>query len=1189
MIVTTPQGEELTYDVPVAVASKYDVILTPQNPTPRVGQKVDFDLQLPKNFERALLGPEAYVLAIHDEVAVASTRVALHGGDHATGSIVLGPEARGLTHLVVLDGRADAVGQAPLWVRSQQAMRVLDLALPQKPVHPGEHVTAKLAFPPPQRSALNKQSASGQPPVTFGLWAVDEALYALRERTDLPLGLLLDAPADIVATVADALSRPDHSPQATAARLMRSIPAPALRTGTRTTWIDKPYETDHKQPWMILWSILATLTIAGMLIREFGRVADLVTWKVVLWPIVPLAIGAPVLAFGVVASTMNAAPLAGMAVCAALLLYCGVAVPMDVLGSDDLDDLCMWRWFASSLAGFVALCAVNVALSKIGLDKSDLITVDIPVGIFVTLIVVQLLMYASILWERGHRSTAVELLVVMLIPFATAPVVFGRTAKQKFLYANSAVENQITFGDDDAGSPPTGSTTKADKATPSKHDSAKPVRVRDYFPDTMIWRPEIASDAQGHARVDLRVPDSLTTWRVQAVASTPDGRLGEASAPLRVRQPFYVDVDLPQQLTRGDTLELPVALVDARKVPKGSTRVDLSVEADGSLAVLDAPSHAEVPAGKRAVVWVRLRANHLGEGSLTVRARLVGNAGAATSSHGDAVRHTTRVVADGRRISISHSDIVDEGFHAQLVVPRDAIAQTASARVDLLAGPTAAALDGVDAMLREPHGCFEQTTSITYPNVLILRALQSIKPAQWPDGPRAYAKVRARAKKLVSEGLQRILTFQTPDGGFALYPDDQPRVDLTAYGVLQLSEIQKVLHLDLGPTISHAADWLQIHQDSDGGWSAEWYANAPISKDAGRARLTAFALWALSRAHRSSDIKKATSSAIARLTDLLAQPDVGDFEHAFAANALLAAHRPRAAQKLVDALAASVQPDGDRDFWNVPTVSWMGAGGVYANIATTALAARVMARSHSHPDLLKGALAYLAHTRQPRGGWGTTEATVWALDAMSSAFEASSTKPVRLAVRADDHLLGKVRVIPQRSAPQTLRTKLQRGAHRVDITPGHPTGAIAQTTASYTVPWNSPHARVRAPFDVRLHLHKRSLEVGKRAAVEVTVRNTTAQRSGAIILELPIPPGGWAGTIKYPSKLVHIDRLDQTPTHLVVYLSHLDAKVSANLSYDIVPRVRGSYRLPPLVAYPYYAPRPKAEVSGGSLVVGRGR
>ncbi len=90
--------------------------------------------------------------------------------------------------------------------------------------------------------------------------------------------------------------------------------------------------------------------------------------------------------------------------------------------------------------------------------------------------------------------------------------------------------------------------------------AAEPPRLRQYFPETMLWLPDAVTGADGKLSVDVPVADSITTWRVTALASTQDGRLGSATGSLRVFQDFFVDLDLPLALTVGDEIAVPVGV-----------------------------------------------------------------------------------------------------------------------------------------------------------------------------------------------------------------------------------------------------------------------------------------------------------------------------------------------------------------------------------------------------------------------------------------------------------------------------------------------------------------------------------------------------------------------------------------------------------------------------------------------------
>ncbi len=50
-----------------------------------------------------------------------------------------------------------------------------------------------------------------------------------------------------------------------------------------------------------------------------------------------------------------------------------------------------------------------------------------------------------------------------------------------------------------------------------------PVRTREYFPETLLWQPNLITDDQGRVEMPLTFADSITTWRLTASASSRAG------------------------------------------------------------------------------------------------------------------------------------------------------------------------------------------------------------------------------------------------------------------------------------------------------------------------------------------------------------------------------------------------------------------------------------------------------------------------------------------------------------------------------------------------------------------------------------------------------------------------------------------------------------------------------------------
>src|SRR5262249_26771209 len=98
------------------------------------------------------------------------------------------------------------------------------------------------------------------------------------------------------------------------------------------------------------------------------------------------------------------------------------------------------------------------------------------------------------------------------------------------------------------------------------------------FPETRLSRPQVVADDGGRASIDVDLADSITTWRVFGGAVTREGRLGSLEGQLAVFQPFFVDVNAPPNLTRGDEVSVPMVVYNYLGTQQ---TVRLSVKHDG--------------------------------------------------------------------------------------------------------------------------------------------------------------------------------------------------------------------------------------------------------------------------------------------------------------------------------------------------------------------------------------------------------------------------------------------------------------------------------------------------------------------------------------------------------------------------------------------------------------------------------
>jgi hypothetical protein len=79
---------------------------------------------------------------------------------------------------------------------------------------------------------------------------------------------------------------------------------------------------------------------------------------------------------------------------------------------------------------------------------------------------------------------------------------------------------------------------------------------RQDFPDTAVWQPVLYTDFNGEVSVTATLPDSLTSWRATAKATTADTQVGETTANIITKQDVIIRPLLPRSLTAGDTMAL---------------------------------------------------------------------------------------------------------------------------------------------------------------------------------------------------------------------------------------------------------------------------------------------------------------------------------------------------------------------------------------------------------------------------------------------------------------------------------------------------------------------------------------------------------------------------------------------------------------------------------------------------------
>src|SRR5690606_28208095 len=235
---------------------------------------------------------------------------------------------------------------------------------------------------------------------------------------------------------------------------------------------------------------------------------------------------------------------------------------------------------------------------------------------------------------------------------------------------------------------------------------------REYFPETLLWRPDLVTDKDGKITANFKMADNITTWKMYAIASDRSGRVALTEGETSAFRPFFIDLDPPRYLTKGDVISLPVQI---RNYTEAKQAADVSMAKGDWFSISGGGrKRLSIPAGSSENAVFKFTAERMTkDGKQRVTA--------IANGESDAVEKPVTVSPNGRKIVDSESAVFSGTRRFEIDVPGDAIKDTATAEIKIYPNLLAHIVEAQTGLLRRPVGCGEQTISTSYPNLMMLR------------------------------------------------------------------------------------------------------------------------------------------------------------------------------------------------------------------------------------------------------------------------------------------------------------------------------------------------------------------------------------------------------------------------------------------------------------------------------------
>ena len=658
------------------------------------------------------------------------------------------------------------------------------------------------------------------------------------------------------------------------------------------------------------------------------------------------------------------------------------------------------------------------------------------------------------------------------------------------------------------------------------------------------WNPEIETGRDGKVVDTFQLPEAMGAYRITVEGISDRGLMGSADALARVELPMTVSTRLPESLFAGDVVQLPVTI---RNSTQEALPVSVQVNADGPVTVngVQARFDVEVPGRETVTRFVEVQIDGpIGDGKIQVWAEGGGFADGATRTFQiDPAGYLRDWNASGSlpgqaSIDVPLSGMTDAG---------------ARGRLTIYTSPAAEALEGLEAMARRPTGCFEQTSSANHPNILVWRYLDE-SGALTPE-------LDERLRAHIDAGYRQLKIFELSRGGFSWFRSGRASIALTAWGLIQFFEMANLVDDFDRQILVRTSDFLRRKLEGSG--QLREVGGSRITRDS----VHHFVLYAMARTGHTEGLDEEFEDLARRIDET---DDPYELALATAALTYIDGHGDALTQgaKKLRSLQRS-----DGGWTSNEGHGWAYSRGNAFGVETTGLATLALIRAGGSRDAVSQAVDWLADQRTGRGWWGSTKATIMALEARI-AYEGSGLANTggTVTLEVGDELTRTVTVDRNEVEPVVVDGF---ASELGDDTDGITISSEVPLTYDLDLRWRveefDAHGESPLQFAVEFAAGQ-SVQMGDEISLAVDLRNTTDQDLGMTLARIALP-SGMGVPLRELTDLVErtdVAYFETHPGEVILYFEDFDGDEHQQIRFSAIADVPGDFEVPASVAYAYY-------------------
>jgi alpha-2-macroglobulin len=479
---------------------------------------------------------------------------------------------------------------------------------------------------------------------------------------------------------------------------------------------------------------------------------------------------------------------------------------------------------------------------------------------------------------------------------------------------------------------------------------AGPSVVRKDFRVLAFWVGSVITDAKGRARTEITLPESLTTYRIMAVAGDKQSRFGWGQNEIRINKPVLLTPTWPRFLALGDKA-LMGGVVHSQLTKAGKATVTIK-SLDPSIVEFTGETKTQVDVAPGGAPEVRFNAVAKAVG--TARIQMTVSLNGESDAFEDAL--PVRVLQPAETVAAYGES---KGTSKQtLEIPKNVAPTAGGLHIELASTAMVGLAGGAQYLIEYPYGCAEQRSS----------AAMALMVASDLGEAFALPGIDAKSGKAAAQRtIYELYRFQCGNGGFSFWPGDCWGVSpyLTA-NVLHVMQRGKKLGYDVSDDVmKRAYDYLDAQLKEKRPTNEAYWPFYTAWQ--------AFAVKVLTEGGRNED------SHINRLYSYADRMPV--FGIAYLLDAMTAkGEKGQRADDLKRRINNAIQPEAGSAHvaeLSDPYLLYCWS----STVRTTAITLGTLVRDTDDEQVAKQIVRWLMQVRKD-GRWGNTQENVWAMESL---------------------------------------------------------------------------------------------------------------------------------------------------------------------------------------------------------------